>query len=160
MSAATLPRTAAQAAWTPGSSDTAKQLRGIFDRVFSSDTSVVLGERYSDLVEAVLEASVPNWDGYGALPTDNVTFQQAVRFLRALPTAIPDPEIGVDPSGQITFEWYRGPRRVFTVSLHADGDLSYAMLVGRERTYGSAYFVEEIPEQVAFLFGQFMGRRA
>lgn len=161
MTVATLPRGGSHVGWTPADrfSDAAQRLRGIFDHVLSSETSVVLGERYRALGDAVREGSVANWDGYGARPTDRATFQRALSFLRALPTAIPDPDIGVEPSGQIAFEWYGGPRRVFTISVHADGDLSYAMLVGREKTYGSAYFIEEIPDPLAFLLGQFLGRK-
>lgn len=159
MSIAILPRSGFQLAWAPsetGCSTTAQRLRGMFDDVLNSETSVVLGERYRSLAEAFLEALAGNWDGYGAQPTDHATLAKASALLRALPTGIPDPEIGVDPSGQITFEWYRGPRRVFTMSIHRDGDLSYAMLLGGEKTHGSAHFGEEIPQQVGWILGQFL----
>jgi hypothetical protein len=162
MSIAILPRNGSYLGWAPsetGSSVTAQRLRDMFDDVLSSETSVVLGERYRALTEAFHEASVGNWDGYGALPADDVTFAKALAVLRALPTGIPDPDIGVDPSGHISFEWYLGPRRVFTMSVDRDGDLSYAVLVGGEKAHGSAHFNEEIPPQVGWILGQFLAAK-
>jgi hypothetical protein len=159
MSIAILPKGGSHLGWAPsetGFSAAAQRLRIIFDDVLNSETSVVLGERYRSLTEAFHDASAGNWDGYGAQPTDHATFAKASALLRALPTGIPDPEIGVDPSGQITFEWYRGPRRIFTMSIHRDGELSYAMLLGGEKIHGSAYFGEEIPQQVGWILGQFL----
>src|SRR5687767_7931061 len=47
------------------------------------------------------EASARNWDGYGALPMDSQSFQQAMNFLRALPTTSPSPSVSVDPDGEV-----------------------------------------------------------
>lgn len=34
---------------------------------------------------------------------------RARQFIKALPIAIPFPEIAVDPDGEISFEWYHSP---------------------------------------------------
>lgn len=119
---------------------------------------MTLGGRYYALAEAAVDAMERNWDGYGAWPVDLSAVNQAKLLLRALPTTIPDPDIGVEPGGHIGLDWYGGPGRAFTITIHGNGELKYATLFGRDRDYGSAQFVEEIPEQVAYHLGKFLDR--
>lgn len=101
-----------------------------------------------ELAEAAQAASVPNWDGYGARSIDQRTYLQAERFLGALPTTIPVPEVSVDPDGEVAISWNMESNWVFSVSIGPTGRVSYAGLFGTSKAYGTEWFLNEIPEAV------------
>ena len=94
------------------------------------------------------ECSSENWDGYGAQPVNPDSFIEAERFIRALPTTIREPEVAVDPDGEISLEWYFEPRKVFSVSIGKRNEITYAGLYGLNKTYGREYFDDEIPKAI------------
>lgn len=100
------------------------------------------------LVEVAQEAAVPNWDGYGARSIDPRTYLQAERFLCALPTTTPVPDISIDPDGEVSVSWNLDSNWLFSVSIGPTGRLSYAGLFGNSKTYGTEWFLHEIPEVV------------
>ena len=136
-----------------GVSDDAKKLVELFDDALDFTRSVSLGERLRQMVtalrEAYEEASSEGWDGYGGRAGEPLSYIQALSFLSALPSTAPLPEVAVDPDGEIEFEWYRGPRWIFTVSIGRTGTLSYAGLFGGNKTHGVEQFVEGLPETIA-----------
>ena len=46
-----------------------------------------------------------NWDGYGALPIDQITIENARNFIQRLSPRLPLPEISPNPNGTISMEW-------------------------------------------------------
>ena len=147
-----------------GVSDDAKKLIELFDDALAFAHSVSLGERFrkavSALREAFEEASSRGWDGYGGRAADPFSYIHALSYLRALPSTVPLPEAAVDPDGEIEFEWYRGPRWLFTVSVGRTGALSYAGLFGRNKTHGVEQLVEGLPEAVVQNLRRLFGREA
>jgi hypothetical protein len=139
----------------PAISERAQQVRSLFDDRGSALT--VSARRRWALDDTWCAASAPNWDGYGAMPLSAPVLRAADLFLSAIPEAWPNPEIGADPDGEISFEWARGPHWVFTVSVAADGQLSYAGLFGSSRVHGVEAFAGTLPQAVvgglARLFG-------
>lgn len=129
-------------------SSEAKVLRGLFEVALDPRLSIVLGKRDRDLESACLEAAVENWDGYGAEPVDRAAYERARVFLRALPVTAPDPEISVDPDGEVSFTWQREPRKVFSISVGRSRLVSYAGVFGPNTTYGDEHFVDELPQVV------------
>ncbi len=120
--------------------------------ISEDDVSVTLGERIrqaeSALHEACMDSARENWDGYGAKHINGESSVLAIRFLKMLPATIPIPEISIDPDGEVSFEWYKEPRRIFSVSVGAHNDLSYAGLFGVNDTHGTEYFGDEIPTPI------------
>ena len=112
--------------------------------------STVLG--HSDLSRELdllaEECAADNWDGYGAIPVVLESIAQAHEFLRVLPLGMTRPTIGVEPDGQVTFEWYASPRRTLSVSVSPEGELHYAALLGPSRQYGSEPLLGEIPAAI------------
>jgi len=136
-----------------GVSEDASRLRErISDLLTDLVQSVTLGASYrevsSALEEAYEEHSSENWDGYGAKAISPASYNLAFRFLETLPLSLPAPQVSVEPDGEIAFEWYMGPRRVFSVSVGAHGDLSYAGLFGRSTAYGTEFFGDELPQKI------------
>jgi len=116
------------------------------------DATLSLGstrqEAYKQLYQVFEECRDSGWDGYGAEPISFETYEKAKQFVAALPRSISAPQISVEPDGEISFEWYSNPSRVFSVSVSPKNELNYAGLFGASRAYGTEVFYDEIPEVV------------
>lgn len=97
------------------------------------------------LDKATEECSADNWDAYGAKAIDETSYGNAIHFSWLLPPNIPVPEIYIDPDGEVNFEWYAGPRQVFSVSIGSNNELAYAGLFGANKTHGAEYLDDELP---------------
>lgn len=106
------------------------------------------------------QASSKNWDGYGAMPISAAAYEFAIQFARMLPITLPDPEPSVDSDGDVSFEWYRGPRWVFSVSISGAGTLHYAGLFGPNHTHGAEIFSESVPASIALGLARVLGEMA
>jgi hypothetical protein len=96
---------------------------------------------FDELENLIAEHSNPGWDGHEAPPISYQIEQHAREFIRALPTSIPSPELAVDPDdAAISFEWYGGCRKVFSISLGASGRLACAGLNGTDRWHAALAF--------------------
>lgn len=133
-----------------GFSPESKQLQRSFEKAVTHFRSICEREKaFSDLVRAVKEASQEDWDHFGAKPASILAANLAIRFLNALPSALPTPDVGIDPDGDISFEWVRSKDRMFTVSLSRNGKLSYAGLFGNEiSSHGTEVFDDTIPRTI------------
>lgn len=104
---------------------------------------------FSELAMTIEAGKNDNWDQYGAVKIDRRTQYLAFRFLDALPTAIPAPEIGLDPDGEISFEWFVSENRHFSVSLSPEGILSYAGFFGTNSiAHGTEEFDDTVPQAI------------
>jgi hypothetical protein len=93
-------------------------------------------------------ALVRGWDGYDADPIDAKAYHHAQYFLSLLPTLTPVPEVSIDPDGEVSFSWDLDRDWVLSVSVGADGRLSYAGLFGSSKTYGTEWLGSEIPATI------------
>lgn len=120
--------------------------KGVRDHLW---TTISLGKSRSDaefqLVNVYGEARKPNWDAYEALPVGEEAFVNAKKFLGVFPANLPMPEISADPDGEISFEWYATPRKVFSISIGPGNVLTYAGLFGRSKVRGTEVFDGRIP---------------
>ena len=94
------------------------------------------------------EASTANWDGYGARPLDQRAYDQALRFIQALPTTTPIPDVSADPDGEVDVMWHFDPKKTFSVSIGPNGRLTYSGLFGDCQTYGTEWLSNEIPQPI------------
>jgi hypothetical protein len=134
-----------------GASDDAQALNSFFEKIIEDcSPSAIVGanESLQELYNLWEECSWENWDGYGAQPVDLNSFNEAERFIRALPTTVREPEVAVDPDGEISLEWHIEPRKVFSVSIGKRNEITYAGLYGLNKTYGREYFDDEIPKAI------------
>ena len=97
-----------------------------------------------------------NWDGHGALPIYADTFALTRLVTESLPTTIPTPELGAEPDGQITLEWYRSPTRLLSVSVDPNGTLHYAATLGGRTQFGSEPFLGDFPKVLLSIAYQVM----
>jgi len=66
-------------------------------------------------------------------------------LIQRLPSWAPNPEVSIDPDGEISLEWDSGRRCVFSVSVGPNGSLSFAGLFGEAIRHGVQTFSGEIP---------------
>jgi len=102
-------------------------------------------EAHEALREAATEAGSPNWDGYGAQPVQAQAIVNATRFLRSLPSTVPNPDVAVDPDGEVSFEWSSGPARAFSVSVGNGDIVTFAGINGRKKIHGTDLLIDEPP---------------
>jgi hypothetical protein len=93
-------------------------------------------------------AAESNWDGHGALPLDARAAEQALRFIQALPTTVPVPDVSADPDGEVDLLWQTDPTRTISVSVGPNGRLTYAALMGTAQSYGTEWLANEIPQAI------------
>lgn len=104
---------------------------------------------FDELAQALQQGGVGNWDHYGAIKVTQASAQVACRFLNALPSTVPSPNVGLDPDGEVTFDWLVEKGRIFSVSIGEGGRLSYAGMFGLGKTaHGSEPFDDAIPDAV------------
>jgi hypothetical protein len=136
-----------------GVGDDARLLEGLLNEAARRlQNSLAVGGKkeslFHQLYEVSEECGSANWDGYGAMPISFEAFEKAKQFILSIPYGIPVPEVSAEPDGEITFEWFSSPSRVFSVSVGPNNELTYAGLFGASRTYGTEVFYDEIPEVV------------
>lgn len=104
---------------------------------------------YSDLYKIYRECSELDWDSEGAEPINEQTFIEALTLIDKLPSELPLPEMIPEPTGNIAFEWYKGKRNVYIISVGGKSSIEYAGLFGlNSKTYGVEYFSDELPKLI------------
>lgn len=129
-----------------GSSDEAIQLWKVLASAFSD-----LKRGRSDRALAFSELFAMDQGGadVGTTTVESATLVLAERFLTVLPLDIPTPEVGLDPDGEISFDWFGPAGQNFSVSLRKDGRLAYAgAFVGEKTKYGTDRLDDEIPREI------------
>ena len=162
--AATLPITAfATAPWVDrGLSNEARVVRELTAKASEFSGSVALGEpkrvRQEALDAACIEAQKDDWDAMGSARVEPSTYAYASQFLQILPGSPFVPDISVDTDGEILFEWDRGPRHIFSVSVGRDGTLTFAGLHGHTKIHGTEHLREALPLVIAHSLQRFAGQ--
>lgn len=89
------------------------------------------------------------WDGYDASAASYESYLRAKRFIESLPASFPAPEFAVDPDGEVSLEWYCEPGRVFSVSISANDELTYAgKFSPNKKTHGTEPFTGQVPQVI------------
>jgi hypothetical protein len=77
------------------------------------------------------------------------TAQQAMTFAMLLPRSLPIPAVAADPDGEISFDWIGQAGKMFSVSIGADGRISYAgRFSDKSKTHGIEQLSETCPQQI------------
>ena len=83
---------------------------------------------------------------------ESQVFILANRFLFALPTYLPKPELALDSDGEISFDWMGINGQVLTATLRGDGRLSYAARISAlDKDYGTKIFSDSTPKELVEL---------
>ena len=137
-----------------GVSDAAEMLDRFHQDVAERNNESVTFSNLSlddQLIDAHVEALAPGWDGEGSEAVIPSTLKFAKEFVESLPRKYRTPEIAPEPDGHVNLEWYRGKRRLLSVSVNPDGRLHWAALIGTEDPRGSCFFFSEAPKTILHL---------
>lgn len=120
-------------------------LNSIFLNIKSSSQRLL----FDELEELNINANCPNWDNLGSAPLDIDTYQIAKRFISALPSSLPPPELTVDRDGEINFDWFGSGGQIFSASLRKDGRIAYAGQISvLNRQSGVGEFNDSVPKKI------------
>jgi hypothetical protein len=112
---------------------------------------------FRQLFEVFKECSSMGWDGEQAKPISVEVLQNAERFLSSFPLGMEAPEVGAEPDGSITLEWYRSPNKVISISINPDGWMYYAALIGTSKRHGADYSLMGISNDLLKIIIQVTG---
>lgn len=140
-----------------GVSDTARLIDRTRAQIFARCNEAVTLSR-NVAIEAVHEARQATDEDW-KLKSDEVAVTEevkdsAIRFIQNLPLGFPQPEVTREPDGHINFEWYRSPRRVFSVSIAPNNRLHWAALIGTESPRGTSWYLDRIPNLIIDLIAR------
>jgi len=136
----------------PGVSQDARRRQVFAERpVAAAATSVPLtyGQLEWDVLMAALDASVEGWDGYRGKPVSQGVLKNACSFAQQLQRGWRRPDVVVDATGDIWFQWQQDPRRTFAVAIGAGQMGHYAGLFGTNRVSGAESFNDRLLQVVA-----------
>jgi len=100
------------------------------------------------LLEVFKECSSEGWDGKEAKPISTEVLQYAIKFLNSFPLGIEVPEVGAEPDGAISLEWYRSPNKLISISINPDCWMYYAALIGTSKRHGADYALMGISDDL------------
>ena len=109
---------------------------------------------FQQLDEVFEECSSEGWDGERAKPISVEVLRCARGFLSSFPFGMEAPEIGAEPDGAITLEWYRSPNRVISVSIDGSGWLYFAAIIGSRKRHGSDFALLGVSDDLFDLISQ------
>ena len=91
---------------------------------------------YAELGKIASECERAGWDGYGADQVNPLTIAAARDFADQMPDETPQPSVGADPDGAVTFEWHAADRCTISVSVEPNGTVCFAALLGEWGAHG------------------------
>jgi hypothetical protein len=95
------------------------------------------------------DCSEEDWDAEGAKPVTRDALREAEMLVSLLPSWVPIPDFLPEPTGGIAFEWYKGPGRVYVLSVSGQGYVYYAGLFGAgNEEHGKAVFEDFLPAPI------------
>lgn len=136
-----------------GSSKTARMIElFIVDAIRPlKEASSLQRSAFDELEDVRAQATRFNWDNLGSASLDELTYQIAKRFLWAIPSNLPAPEVTVDRDGEANFDWFGKQGKNFSVSLRKDGRLAFAgQFSTTRRVSGTDNFDDTVPQEILF----------
>ena len=113
---------------------------------------------FRKLDEVFEECSSDGWDGANAKPVLVETLQNAKAFLKSFPLGIEPPDVGAEPDGAITLEWYKSPGKVISISINLGGWLYFAAIIGAKKRHGVDFALCDVSEDLLDLISQVTGK--
>ncbi len=115
-----------------------------------------LSERLSsELKRYKEECAYPSWDAYHAEPLLPETITAAQAFLDSLPHTLRTPDVFVDPTGELFFEWNDSQTHRAVAFINHIGRISYSMSHDDDATIGHGYLPQIPADFQQFLLNHF-----
>lgn len=129
-------------------SNASENLKSV-DADLRSRASATVRESQPKLLTALWDisrtANAGDWDGEGAKAIRPETVTAAIQLVCALPEGLQPPEIAPEPTGEISFEWYRDVRHVAVLTVQ-ENVIRWSTITGTgSPRYGREFFSRTIP---------------
>jgi len=111
----------------------------------------------SELWRLFEECHTDGWDEYGAKGVAVEAFKVGLEFVEKLPLFVDNPEVGADPDGDVSFEWFKSDDTVLTLSINSERKIAYAGAFGQERPRGIENFGSDIPSAIRVYLSKYFG---
>ena len=138
-----------------GVSEVAKTISAKFIYINDSKLKTVTGHAKASMPSKAFSALLEILD-----EGENVSyaaFTEAIVFLQNLPVNFGLPDIGVEPSGAITFEWYKNPYKVFVISINGTNSIEFAALAGQgNELHAKMNYKDSMPVEIKSLLEIFL----
>ncbi len=129
-----------------------QEVEEVSNYLHRSNTLGLIGRgTFQELKSTFEECSSKGWDGERAEPITKQVLRHAKIFLWSFPLGFESPEIGAEPDGAITLEWYRSPTRVISISINPGGRLYFAAINGGDRRHGDGFALFEVSKDLVRL---------
>ncbi|WP_157379617.1 hypothetical protein [Burkholderia ubonensis] len=127
-----------QLSWagTPGATQDAIRVEVARDDAFNRTKEIF--SRTSAVVSELMSAASEN-DRVSA-----VTLNKAFKFVLALPSDVNQPEVSVDPDGEVAFDW-ANDKDLLSVSVGGSGRVTYAGRLDAKMVSGTVRIANRIP---------------
>jgi len=120
----------------------------------SNVLSFVAKGTFQQLDEIFRDCSLDGWDSDKAKPISGEVLLCARGFLNSFPLGMEAPEVGAEPDGAITLEWYRSPNKVISISINPDGWMYYAALIGTSKRHGADFSLMGVSDDLVEIISQ------
>lgn len=145
-----------------GASQESSVLRNVFSNLKEQLTLAATWQRKEESLSAAREALIETianplqYEEESEQVSEN-TIREATHLLQVLPEGIPQPDITTEPSGALSFEWYKDERNTFVISTNGTGSLEYAAINGAgNEMHGRVNFAGDFPRALNSLLSVFL----
>lgn len=111
----------------------------------------VLNAFVSQRAEALIFNILDLWDESSLSDDETVrrTANAAIRVALQLPRSLPDPEVSLDPDGEVSFDWTGHGNGRFSVSVNGERRLAFAGRFSEtSKLHGMEQFTEVLPPEI------------
>jgi hypothetical protein len=115
----------------------------------------------AELLNAYTSAKAPGWYAGEGEPVSSETFEEAKRFLEALPRSYAPTEVYPEPDGDLAFEWHEPYGRTVIVSFDGKGRAIFVVRFSEsDKCSGQVPFTGNVSEVILFHLKRFFAHAA
>ncbi len=117
------------------------------------------GQLHQAIRLAAQEACEVNWDGNDSLPAKSKSVDFAKWIIGTFPLNIPNPEVDIDPDGEVSFHWKGTNLADSILAIVRDNKtLTYSALTSGNSTYGNVQYKDNrLPDELLMAIGKLLG---
>ena len=123
-------------------------------RELLEEVTVPVGERRDgEILRRLIDAFKQARDSNGTAVSLS-SFNNALEFMKSLPTTLPLPVVVVESDEEIGLDWDEDPQAVVSLTIDSSDRIGFAALFGREPLYGRVDYIRGLPETLHFVLAR------
>lgn len=93
------------------------------------------------------ECNYEGWDSYDALPIPQSSLESVLKLIDYLPENIQTPDIGPEPTGNISLDWYPRKNLILSMALY-ENKICYAAILNNKDVHGEEPLKNALPKTI------------